>query len=77
MTTFEKLKIIDTLSIDNDNFTVSNLGNQSIRIKFNCGCIVTQHGFTGSIKLKALSLKYNHVNANRSFFVELCKEHNK
>jgi len=74
MTTFDKLNIIDTLT---EPFNVSTVGNQSLKVSFDCGCNFIQHSYSGNSRVNPEINKpqYDRISADRGFFVTLCRKH--
>jgi hypothetical protein len=73
MDTLTKLRILDTFS-EFDKPLIEMLGKQSIKGTFKCGCTFVQHGFTGTARRRTPT---EAGEADRAFFVELCKYHNR
>ena len=57
----DELQIIETLNPK--EVVISPVGNQSLKVKYPCGCYFVQHGFTKTTQI------------NRVFFTNLCNNH--
>ena len=77
MSTLDKLKMIDSLSIE--GVIITPIGNQSFKVLHLCGCYFIQHGLAGRYIPLELNNpeKYKRISANREFWVELCSNHQK
>jgi hypothetical protein len=75
MKTIDKLKIVGG-ALFGDETKKEPLGNQSIKTTYPCGCFVVYHKYAGKpIKKDETPEQYATLQADRSFFVELCKTH--
>jgi hypothetical protein len=75
MKTLEKLKVID--SLPTEGVIISPVGNQSFKVEHSCGCYFVQHGLarTPNVNPDRNKEKYDILYIDRTFFVELCKNH--
>ncbi|MCK9320122.1 hypothetical protein [Methanoculleus sp.] len=72
MRTLDDIKIFNNTSTEGAK--IEKLGKQSIRITHVCGCRLVHHLFVREKEAKSPENKQS-LNANRQYFVELCKTH--
>lgn len=77
METIDKIKVFE--STPHEGAKIETLGKQSIKITHKCGCYLVQHFFAGKIdKNNTMEVnKRERLQADRSYFVELCETHYK
>ena len=76
MDTYDKLKILENVEsqpdFDESKVTIELIGRTSCKFLYPCGCYSVHHFVT-----KTDECQTERSRINKSFFVELCKEHTK
>lgn len=72
MSTLDDIEIFNSTSTEGAK--IENLGKQSIKITHVCGCTLVHHLLVKEKEAKIPENKQS-LNANRQYFVELCKTH--
>ena len=76
MKNLEKLKIIESNIVPKKGVKIETMGT-SVKITHTCGCVLVQHfaGGKPNMSREVNPELYDRIDAEKSYFIELCEEH--
>ena len=76
MNNLDKLKIIESSIVSKSSVKIETLST-SVKITHTCGCVLVQHFACGKPNMRREDNpeQYDRLATERSYFIELCKEH--
>ncbi len=78
MDILDKLSIIESDAVPKEGARIENLST-SLKITHACGCVLVEHFACGTptgVRKDEEPEKYERLQAERKYFVELCNAHN-